>query len=117
MKKLELTQQKLIKAHEEFVNCIIDINTDYFATGGSDYKVNMWSKSNLTQVESFEMPGEVACITKGPGETVICGLINGTLAMIDTAKLQVLRVVERAHTGTVVSCICLRQSDREILVS
>jgi len=114
---VEVVQQQLIKAHSEFVNCIIDVNSDFFATGGSDFKVNLWSKQTLSQIESFEMSGEIACLAKGPGDTVICGLINGTLASIDTGSLQVMRVVQKAHTGTVVSCVCLRQSAREILVS
>ncbi len=60
-------------------------------------------------IEHFDMPGEVACLTKAANEQIICGLINGTLAIIDIGKFQIARILERAHTGTVVSCIALKQ--------
>ena len=100
------------KAHGEFVNCIIDISGDFFATGGSDQKVNIWSKQTLALIESFDVPGEVASMTLGSQETIVCGLINGTLTTIDAGKFQISRVLERAHTGTVVSCLALKQSQR-----
>jgi hypothetical protein len=34
--QIEIIQEKMQKAHGEFVNCIIDISGDFFATGGSD---------------------------------------------------------------------------------
>ena len=93
LSKLEIVHQKMIKAHSEFINCILDVNQDYFATGGSDFRVNLWSKQTMTQIETFEMAGEVSCLTKGPGDIIVCGLINGGLASIDTNELRVLRVV------------------------
>jgi hypothetical protein len=51
-------------------------------------------------------------MTLGSQETIVCGLINGTLATIDAGKFQISRVLERAHTGTVVSCIALKSSQR-----
>jgi hypothetical protein len=38
-------------------------------------------------LENFDMPGEVACMTKGANEQVVVGLINGGIALIDTATL------------------------------
>jgi len=45
------------------VNCILDVNADFFATGGSDMKVNLWSKQTLAMIENFDVPGEVASMT------------------------------------------------------
>lgn len=104
-------------AHNEFVNCIEDISSDYYATGGSDSKVNLWSKQTLALIESFEVPGEVASMTRAAGDQLVCGLINGTLAVIDVGKLQIARILERAHTGTVVACLSLKQSSREIVIT
>lgn len=55
-------------AHNEFVNCIEDVSSDYYATGGSDSKVNLWSKQTLALIESFEVPGEVASMTRAAGD-------------------------------------------------
>ena len=56
-------------------------------------------------------------MTKAAGDQLVCGLINGMLCLIDTGKLQVLRVIEKAHTGTVVACKALKSSNLEIVVS
>ena len=50
-------------------------------------------------------------------DQIVTGMINGGIAIIDAAKLQIARVLERAHTGTVVSCIALRKMNREIVVT
>ena len=63
-------------------------------------------------IESFDVTGEVASMTLGTQETIVCGLINGTLTTIDAGKFQISRVLERAHTGTVVSCLALKSSQR-----
>jgi hypothetical protein len=35
--QIEIIQEKMQKmAHGEYVNCIVDISGDFFATGGSD---------------------------------------------------------------------------------
>lgn len=65
--------------------------------------MNLWSKKDTTLVHSFEVPGEVASLTSS-GNALVCGLINGTLALLDLEKKSVVKVIERAHTGTVVSC-------------
>ncbi len=69
------------------MNCIVDLSPDFFATGSSDQKVNLWSKQTLGMIETFDLPGEIASMTLGAGDTLICGLINGTLAAIDSGKL------------------------------
>jgi hypothetical protein len=38
-------------------------------------------------IETFDMPGEIASMTFGASDNLICGLINGTLAVIDAGKL------------------------------
>jgi len=38
----------------------LDVNADFFATGGSDMKVNIWSKQTLSLIENFDVTGEVA---------------------------------------------------------
>jgi hypothetical protein len=48
---------------------------------------------------------------------LVCGLINGTLAILDTGKLSVKRIVDRAHTGTVVACRALKACNREVVVT
>lgn len=63
--QIEIIQEKIQRAHGEFVNCIIDISGDFFATGGSDQKVNIWSKQTLALIETFDVPGEVASMTLG----------------------------------------------------
>lgn len=68
-------------------------------------------------IENFDVPGEVASMTKATCEQLICGLINGTLAVIDIGRFQIARVLERAHTGTVVACQALRASSMEIVVT
>ncbi len=41
----------------------------------------------MALIESFEVPGEVASMTKAAGDQLVCGLINGMLCLIDTGKL------------------------------
>jgi len=50
----------------------------------------------------------VASMCIASNDEIVAGLINGGIAIIDAVKLQMSRVLERAHTGTVVSCISLR---------
>jgi hypothetical protein len=38
---------------------------------------------------------------------LVCGLINGTIALVDTGRKAVVKVLEKAHTGTVVACTSL----------
>lgn len=71
----------------------------------------------MSLIETFDVPGEVASMTKASSDILVCGLINGTLALIDIGKLQIARVIERAHTGTVVSCLALKSSGRQIIVT
>jgi hypothetical protein len=80
-------------------------------------KVNFWSKQTLSLIENFDVPGEVASMTTAANEQVVVGLINGGIAIIDAGKLQMLRVLERVHTGTVVACIALRQMNKEVVVT
>jgi WD40 repeat protein len=106
--KIQIIQEKIERAHSEYINCILDVNADFFATGSSDMKVNIWSKQTLGLIENFEVPGEVASMCIASNDQIVAGLINGGIAIIDAVKLQMSRVLERAHTGTVVSCISLR---------
>jgi len=41
----------------------------------------------MSLIESFDVPGEVASMTKSCSDMLVCGLINGTLALIDVGKL------------------------------
>lgn len=50
-------------------------------------------------------------------EKLVCGLINGALALIDVSQLKLLKITERAHTGTVVACCALKQSGKEVIVT
>lgn len=56
-------------------------------------------------------------MTMGAGDQMVIGLINGGIALIDACKLQMQRVLERVHTGTVVACCALRSMDREIVIT
>ena len=63
------------------------------------------------------MPGELVSVVRSPKDILICGMINGTIALVDLNKMQILRIVERAHTGTVISCIVLNQSNGDFVVT
>jgi hypothetical protein len=39
--KIQIIQEKIERAHSENINCILDVNADFFATGSSDMKVNI----------------------------------------------------------------------------
>jgi len=42
--QFQLIEDKLELAHDEFINSVIEVDQDYYATCSSDYKVNLFSK-------------------------------------------------------------------------
>ncbi|TNV81898.1 hypothetical protein FGO68_gene14879 [Halteria grandinella] len=104
----QIIQATLTVAHQEFINCLSSVSPALFATGGSDFRINLWNKKSISLFHSFEVPGEVASITAS-GNTIICGLINGTLALLDIEKKCIVNVIDRAHTGTVVACATINE--------
>lgn len=43
-KVLQLFEEKLFEAHKEFINSVVDVNDDFYASASSDFKVHLWSK-------------------------------------------------------------------------
>ena len=54
--------------------------------------MNLWSKQSFSLVESFDLGGEAISMTKGINETLICGMINGGIGLIDVGSLKVKNV-------------------------
>ena len=113
-----MTEERIEKAHNDFINSILDIaGTDYYATAASDYKVNLWSKQTFQMLHSFDLPGEVVSMTKAANDQLICGMINGAMGVIDVARMKIGQIQERAHTGTVISCVALCSTGKLYVVS
>lgn len=84
----QIIEERLIEAHQDFINSIIEVSQDYYATASSDYKVNLWSKQSFSLIESFDLGGEVVSMTKAANDTLVCGMINGAIGLIDTGSLK-----------------------------
>lgn len=93
------------------------MSDDYYATASSDFKVNLWSKQSFNLIESFNLEGEVVSMCKAANEMLVCGMINGTMGIIDIGNLRVKQIYRKSHTGTVIACIALRSTGRQIIIS
>lgn len=56
-------------------------------------------------------------MAKAANDVLVCGLINGRIALVDIGRIQIARILERAHLGTVVACVALNSTLREYVVT
>ncbi|CDW84990.1 ef hand family protein [Stylonychia lemnae] len=115
--KFEVIEQSIQKVHNDFMNMVMDFNQDYYVSCASDFTVKVWSKQSFSQVESFSMKEEVVCMGKAADDQLICGMINGVIGIIDIAALRILRILDKAHSGTVISCLALNKLDLQYVVT
>ena len=64
------------------------------------------------------MQGEVVSMTMGAYNTLVCGMINGMIGLIDVGSaLEVKQIYHGTHTGTVISCAALASTQGQFIVS
>lgn len=57
------------------------------------------------------MKDEVVCMAKAADNNLVCGMINGIIGLIDIGSLRLVKIFDKAHSGTVISCIALKKLD------
>ena len=68
-------------------------------------------------IETFNLQGEVVSLTKAANDILVCGMINGSIGFIDVGTLKLKEIKHKAHTGTIISCVALRQGGRQYVVT
>jgi len=63
------------------------------------------------------MKDEVVSMCKAADNNLICGMINGIIGLIDVGSLRLVKIFEKAHSGTVISCIALKKLEFKIVVT